>query len=109
MNTAYLYLGLAIVLEVAGTICMKLSHGFTKWIPTTFTAIFYVLCFSLFAIALKKIEVGTAYAIWAGMGTALIAVAGVLFFKESITAPKVISLTLIIVGVVGLNLVRGEH
>jgi small multidrug resistance pump len=43
------------------------------------------------------------------MGTALIAVAGVLFFKESITAPKVISLMLIIVGVVGLNLVRGEH
>jgi len=59
--------------------------------------------------ALKKIDVSVAYAIWAGIGTALIVAVGVLWFKEPVTALKIISLGLIIIGVIGLNLSGGAH
>ena len=58
----------------------------------------------LFVIAVKKIEVSVSYAIWSGVGTALITAIGVLYFKESFTALKLISLVLIITGVIGLNI-----
>lgn len=105
----WLYLILAILLEVSGTTCMKLSEGFTKLVPSTLLFVFYSLSFVMMTLALKRIDVSVAYAIWSGMGTALIATIGVLWFKEPITALKLISLVLIIGGVVGLNLSGGTH
>lgn len=94
----------AIVLEVAGTTSMKLSQGFTRLGPSVLIFVFYGLSFVALTLVLKKIDVGVAYAIWAGVGTALIAVIGFAYFHEPVTAVKVASIALIIVGVVGLNL-----
>jgi small multidrug resistance pump len=105
----WLYLVLAILLEVSGTTCMKLSEGFTKMVPSILLAVFYTLSLGMLTLALKKIDVSVAYAIWSGVGTALIATIGVLWFKEPATALKLISLGLIIIGVVGLNLSGGAH
>jgi small multidrug resistance pump len=105
----WIYLALAILLEVAGTTCMKLSDGFTKMVPSILLFVFYTLSFGMLTLALKRIDVSVAYAVWSGAGTALIATIGVLWFKEPMTALKLISLALIIVGVVGLNLGGGTH
>lgn len=103
------YLALAILLEVAGTTCMKLSEGFTRTLPSVLLFVFYTLSFGMLTLALKRIEVSVAYAVWSGVGTALIASIGVLWFKEPMTALKLISLVLIIAGVVGLNMSGGAH
>ena len=105
----WLYLVLAILLEVSGTTCMKLSEGFTRVVPSILLVVFYTLSFGMLTLALKKIDVSVAYAIWSGVGTAMIATIGVLWFKEPATAMKLISLGLIIIGVVGLNLSGGTH
>jgi len=103
------YLVLAILLEVSGTTCMKLSEGFTKIVPSILLFVFYSLSFGMLTLALKRIDVSIAYAVWSGVGTALIATIGVMWFKEPVTALKLISLALIIGGVVGLNLGGGTH
>ena len=106
---SWLYLAGAIVLEVAGTSCMKLSQGFSRLIPSILIFVFYSLSFVGLTFALKKIEVGIAYAVWSGIGTALIAVIGIVYFKESLTLVKIFSIMLIIIGVVGLNLGGLKH
>jgi small multidrug resistance pump len=93
----------AITLEVAGTTSMKLSKGFTKLLPSVLLFVFYASSFVALTLALKKIEVSVAYALWSGAGTALIAAIGILYFNETATLLKFISILLIIVGVVGLN------
>ena len=105
----WLYLVLAILFEISGTTCMKLSEGFTKIVPSILLFVFYSLSFGMLTLALKRIDVSIAYAVWSGVGTALSATIGVLWFKEPITALKLISLALIIGGVVGLNLSGGAH
>ncbi len=102
--TAWLYLTSAIVLEVIGTTAMKLSDGFTKILPSIAVFIFYVLSLIALTYALKKFEVSFAYAVWSGAGTALITIVGIIYFKESMNIMKFASITLIIVGVVGLHL-----
>jgi small multidrug resistance pump len=105
----WIYLVLAILLEVCGTTCMKLSAGFTKTLPSILMFVLYGASFSVLTLALKRIDVSIAYAVWSGMGTALIATIGVLWFKEPLTALKLVSLALIIAGVIGLNLSGGAH
>ena len=102
--THWFFLAGAIVLEVAGTTAMKLSEGFTRLAPSVLIFVFYAASFVALTFALKKIEVSVAYAVWSGIGTALIAAIGILYFREEATALKFISLLLIIIGVVGLNL-----
>jgi small multidrug resistance pump len=103
MNSYFLLL-LAIGFEVCGTTCMKLSEGFSKLLPSILIFVFYALSFSLFTLALKGIDVSIAYAIWAGMGTALITVVGIFWFKEPVNALKMLSLFVVVAGVIGLNL-----
>jgi small multidrug resistance pump len=103
MNSWY-YLIIAILLESAGTTCMKLSNGFTKVFPSTLILVFYVLSLGLFTISLKSIHLNIAYATWSGLGVALVALIGVLIFKESLSPLKLVSLLCIIIGVIGLNL-----
>ena len=100
----WVYLGLAIGLEIAGTTCLKLSEGFTRIIPSLFIFIFYGLSFVLLTLAVKVIPISLAYAIWSGVGTALIALIGFVAFDEPATALKVMFIGLIIIGVVGLQL-----
>jgi small multidrug resistance pump len=106
---AWIYLLLAILLEIAGTTMLKLSEGFTKLLPSVAMAIFYALSFGALSLTLKRIDVGVAYAVWSALGTALIAAIGVLWFHEPLTALKIISLVAIIGGVVGLYLSGGVH
>ena len=105
----WLALAVAIVLEVSGTVSMKLSDGFTRLAPSVLIFIFYGASFAVLTLALKKIDLGVAYAVWAGVGTALIAVVGILYFKEPLSALKVFSVFLIIAGVIGLNLSGAQH
>ncbi|WP_071517427.1 multidrug efflux SMR transporter [Geitlerinema sp. PCC 9228] len=99
----WLYLILAIALEVCGTTAMKFSQGFTKALPSLLLFVFYGLAFTLLTLALKKIELSVAYAMWSGLGTALIAIVGIYWFQESMTLVKFLSLVAIVAGVVGLN------
>ncbi len=100
----WIYLLIAILTEVVGTTMMKVSQGLTRLIPSVLMFVMYAISFVFMALALKKIEVSTAYAIWSGLGTALIAAIGIYWFQESINLPKVAGMVLVIVGVVLLNL-----
>jgi small multidrug resistance pump len=101
-------LALAIAAEVAATLSLRASDGFTKLVPGVVVVLGYAASFALLAIVLKHIAVGTTYAIWAGAGTALIAVVGMVALGEPATALKLGSIALIIAGVIGLN-VSGAH
>jgi small multidrug resistance pump len=98
------YLMLAIALEVSGTTSMKLSQGFTKILPSVLIFLCYSLSLGALTLALKQIDVSVAYAVWSGLGTALIVTIGVLWLKEPLNTLKIVSLILIIFGVIGLNL-----
>jgi len=94
----------AICMEVLGTTCMKLSEGFTRWVPSVLIFVFYTLAFILMTFAIKKLDLSLTYAIWSGVGTFLIALIGLFWFKEPFTILKAVSMALVIAGVVGLNL-----
>ncbi len=83
---------------------MKLSHGFTQIVPSVLMFVFYGACFTVFAFAVKKIEVSTAYAIWCGVGAALIGLIGCVVFKESVNVMKIAGLLLVILGVAALKI-----
>jgi len=100
----WIYLLGAIVFEVAGTTAMKMSDGFTKTVPSFAMVIFYLFSLGALTFALKKFDVSMAYAIWSGVGTALITVIGFYYFKEEITLLKIVSIGFIILGVVGLHM-----
>ncbi|GGV51425.1 QacE family quaternary ammonium compound efflux SMR transporter [Streptomyces longisporoflavus] len=98
----------AIVAEVAGTTAMKYSEGFSKLWPSVITVAGYLIAFTLLAQTLKTLSVGTAYAIWAGIGTAAVAAIGMIFMGESAGLAKIAGIALVIAGVVLLNL-GGAH
>ncbi|NLU74733.1 multidrug efflux SMR transporter [Streptomyces sp. HNM0575] len=100
----YVTLAAAIMAEVLGTTAMKYSDGFSKLLPSLITAVSYAVAFILLAQTLKSMAVGTAYAIWAGVGTAAIAAIGITFIGESVTLLKITGIVLVILGVVVLNL-----
>ena len=101
-------LAIAISVEVAATIALRESDGFSKPVPTAIVIAGYITSFWLLSLVLKDISVGTTYAIWAGAGTAAIAVIGIVALGEPATALKLGSILLIIAGVIGLNL-GGAH
>ncbi|MFC8345617.1 multidrug efflux SMR transporter [Streptomyces sp. NPDC057280] len=98
----------AIAAEVGATTAMKYSEGFSRLLPSLLTVLGYLVSFALLAQTLRTVAVGTAYAIWAGVGTASIAAIGMVFLGEGMTAAKAAGIVLIIVGVVVLNL-GGAH
>jgi small multidrug resistance pump len=105
----WILLVLAIVLEVAGTTNMKLSEGFSKLVPSVLVLFFYALSIIALTFAVNRLDVSVAYAVWSGMGTALVAMIGLWFFQESVTTIKVVALGLIVVGVVMLHLTSESH
>ncbi|MDM5303261.1 multidrug efflux SMR transporter [Bacillus vallismortis] len=102
----WVFLCLAILFEVAGTVSMKLSSGFTKLTPSVLLIFFYGGSLFFLTLTLKSINVSVAYAVWSGMGIVLITVVGFLFFQENVSVMKLISIGLIIAGVVSLNLIE---
>jgi len=99
----WLCLAGAIALEIAGTTSMKLSQGFTRTLPSILLFVFYALSFALMTVAVKRINMSVSYAIWSGVGTLLIALIGVLWFREQLTVVQIASMALIVVGVIGLR------
>jgi len=105
----YVFLGLAIVLEIFSTSMMKASAGFTKLIPSVTFIIGMGASFYVLSHALTTIPLSIAYAIWSGVGTALTALVAVLIWKEHLSIYTVAGMALIIGGVVILNLKGGAH
>ena len=104
---AWAGLVVAIVAEVAATLALK-SAGDGRALPIAVVLAGYAVSFYALYLVLRTLEVGTVYAIWAGAGTALVAVAGMAFLGEAVSPAKVGSILLIIAGVIGLNL-AGAH
>lgn len=101
----WLYLAIGIVFEVLGTLYMKKADGFTKLLPSILVFVFYALALGCLVMVLKKMgEVSVVYAVWASAGTALIAVIGMIWFKEPVTPLKIASIVLIVLGILGLEL-----
>nr|WP_297398851.1 multidrug efflux SMR transporter [uncultured Marinobacter sp.] len=107
----WVYLALAIVAEVVATSFLKASDGFTRLWPSLIVVIGYSVAFYLLALALRSIPIGTAYAIWAGLGILLVALAGWLVFGQKLDAWGMLGMALIVAGVVILNVLStsGGH
>lgn len=105
----YVWLSVAIVFEVGWAVAMKLSNGFTRPAATAATIVMYLLSVVFLALATKRMDVGVAYATWAGAGVALIAIIGMTYFKEPASAFKIVSIGLIVLGIAGLQFARGGH
>ena len=104
MSISWIYLVLAILLEVFATTMMKLSSGLSLLAPTVCMFLGYILSFTFLALALKNIEISVAYAIWSAVGIVLISIIGIMFFNEQYNWVKIISTVFIIIGVAGVKL-----
>ncbi len=100
---AWLMLAVTILFEVIGSTMMKLSDGFTHFWPSVGVFVCYGTALAGLTIVLKYIDLSVAYAIWSGVGVALIAIIGIVYFKEPVTAQRIVCLLMIIIGVVGLQ------
>lgn len=100
----YLWLSLAIVSEVIATSALNASQGMTKTGPTVLTFVGYSVAFYMLSLTLKTMNVSVAYAIWSGVGVALIALVGWLLFNQKLDAPALIGMALIVSGVLVMNL-----
>ena len=104
MLVTYLLLAVAILAEVAGTISLQLSNGFSRLAPSVVVVLGYVVSFALLSIVLKRgLPVAVAYAVWSALGVALIAGIGVVWLDQRLSALQVLGLALVIAGVVALE------
>lgn len=103
VNQAWAVLAVAIVLEVAGTTCMRLSEGFSRPTPSVLIFVFYAASFALNTLVIRTLGLSVVYAVWSGVGTVLTAAIGFLYFREPATAVKLASIGLIVIGVLGLH------
>lgn len=101
---AWLVLFLAGLFEVAWAIGLKYTDGFTKLIPSAFTIITMTISVVLLAWAMKTLPVGTAYAVWVGIGAVGTVIMAIILFNEPVTFARLLSITLIIAGIIGLQL-----
>ncbi|GGA09940.1 DMT family transporter [Dyella caseinilytica] len=100
----WLTLGVAIIAEVIGTSALKASHGFSQLLPSMVVVAGYGVAFFCLSLTLRQMPIGIAYAVWSGAGTALIALIGVVLYKQRLDIPAIIGIVLIISGVLVLNL-----
>ena len=101
---AWWYLGIAIVSEVAATSALKASESFSRFWPSLLVVVGYALAFYFLSLTLKSIPVAVAYAVWSGVGIALIAIVGWLLFGQVLDLPSIVGISLIVAGVLVLNL-----
>lgn len=104
---SWLYLGLAGLLEIAWAFALKASHGFSRPLPTLLTFACMTLSVWLLALALRTLPLGTAYAIWTGIGAAGAFAVGALAFGESVGTLRLLSMLLILAGIAGLKAAAG--
>lgn len=101
---AWIYLLLAGLLEVAWAVGLKYTEGWTKLYPSLFTAAAMIVGFISLSLALRTLPLGTAYAVWTGIGAAGTALLGIVLFGESRDAGRLVCLALIVAGIIGLKL-----
>ncbi|SEK58301.1 quaternary ammonium compound-resistance protein SugE [Bosea lupini] len=102
---AWTYLFFAGLFEVGWAFGLKYTHGFTRLVPTVLTVTSMAVSLGLLGLALKSLPLGTAYAIWTGIGTIGTAILGIILFGEPATALRLVCVGLIVAGIVGLKLV----
>lgn len=102
-KTAWLILFIAGIFETAWAISMKYSHGFTKFLPSFLTVLFALISMGLLAYSLKTLPVGSAYAVWTGIGATGTAILGIYLFNESKDFIRIFFILLIIIGLIGLR------
>ncbi|WP_323593189.1 quaternary ammonium compound efflux SMR transporter SugE [Aliarcobacter butzleri] len=95
---------LAGIFEIFWTVGLKYTDGFTKLIPSLFTIIAMLVSFWLLSLSLKTLPLGTAYAVWVGIGTIGTVIAGIMLFGDSINIIRIISIAFIILGIIGLKI-----
>jgi quaternary ammonium compound-resistance protein SugE len=100
----WLILVIAGLLEVVWAITLKQTEGFTRLVPSLVTLGTMAASFYLLSVALRTLPLGTAYAVWVGIGAIGTAIAGVLIFEEAMTPLKLVSLVLVVAGIVGLRM-----
>jgi quaternary ammonium compound-resistance protein SugE len=101
---AWIYLLIAGILEVVWAVGMKYSEGWTKLYPSIFTIVSMIIGFYFLSMAVKSLPLGTAYAVWTGIGTIGTVIFGIIFFKEPMDTIKIVCILLIVTGIVGLKL-----
>ncbi len=106
---AWFVLVLAGLFEAGWAISLKQSEGFTRLLPSLSFVVFAAISLGGLAWALKQLPVGTAYAVWTGIGAALTAIIGMVWLGDGVSTLKLVSITLIVSGVIGLNLAGGGH
>lgn len=102
---AWLLLFIAGIFEIGWAIGMKYTHGFTKLIPSVLTLVSMILSVYLLSLATKQIPIGTAYAVWTGIGIAGTSILGVIIFNEPVEVLKVVFILMILVAIVGLKVI----
>lgn len=101
---AWLVLVVAGLLEVGWAVGLKYTEGFTRLWPTVGTAVALIASMVMLGVALRTLPLGTAYAVWTGIGTVGTAILGILLFREPATAMRLVCIALIVTGIVGLKL-----
>ncbi len=105
---SYLYLAIAILAEVIGTSALKATQGFTRFWPSAVVVLGYGVAFYFLSLALRTIPVGVAYAIWSGVGVALITLIGWVVFHQKLDGPALFGIALIVAGVVVIQFFSGS-
>ena len=106
---SYIFLSIAIILEVFGTMLLPISQNFTKIVPTFALVTAYVCSFYFLTFALKAIPIAVVYASWAGLGVFLVAILSKFLFEQSLSWQAILGLILIILGVILVNTFSGSH
>ncbi len=106
---AWLLVVVAGLLETGFAVCLKLSHGFTRVWPTIAFACFALGSFGLLTLSLRRLDVGPAYAVWTGIGASGTALYGMVFLGDAVNTLKLVSITLVVIGIVGLPLSGASH
>jgi len=102
---SWIYLAIAGVLEIAWAIGLKYTEGWTRLVPSLITAVLLITSFYFLSLAVRTLPIGTAYAVWTGIGTVGTVLLGIALFGEPATALRLACIGLILAGIVGLKLV----
>lgn len=100
----WVYLLVAGIFEISWAVGMKFTHGFSQIIPSVITVVCMIASFYFLALALKNLPLGTAYAIWTGIGTIGTVIFGIILFKEPVTVTRLACIALIVSGIIGLKM-----
>jgi len=108
MSMAWLVLFVAGLFEIGWAVGLKYTEGFTRLWPTVWTAASMVISLWLLGLALRSLPLGTAYAVWTGIGTTGTALLGIVLFSEPAEAMRLVCIGLIVAGIIGLKLVTPQ-